>query len=112
MNIERLHELFNIYKDRNELEWIGDCTICGKLTKVLVELTDTGFKVSGGAIYEKDNETVLKCETCFDADPLIYQECEVYSRVVGYLRPTKQWNPGKQSEWADRKTFNIYKGVR
>ena len=22
--------------------------------------------------------------------------CETYSRIVGYFRPTKQWNPGKQ----------------
>ena len=33
------------------------------------------------------------------------QECEVYSRVVGYLRPINQWNEGKQAEWEDRKTF-------
>jgi len=32
-------------------------------------------------------------------------ECEVYSRVVGYLRPIGQWNRGKQQEFADRKTF-------
>ena len=31
--------------------------------------------------------------------------CEVYSRVVGYLRPVQQWNKGKQSEWLDRRTF-------
>ena len=32
-------------------------------------------------------------------------DCEVYSRVVGYLRPVKQWNKGKQEEFKDRKTF-------
>lgn len=31
---------------------------------------------------------------------------EVYSRVVGYLRPVEQWNAGKQSEFADRRTFD------
>jgi ribonucleoside-triphosphate reductase len=30
---------------------------------------------------------------------------EVYSRVVGYLRPVDQWNDGKQAEFAIRKTF-------
>ena len=30
---------------------------------------------------------------------------EVYSRVVGYIRPITQWNPGKQSEYEDRVTF-------
>jgi len=27
--------------------------------------------------------------------------------VVGYLRPVKQWNDGKQSEFVMRKTFSI-----
>ena len=31
--------------------------------------------------------------------------CEVYSRVVGYLRPVQQWNVGKQEEWKQRKSF-------
>lgn len=31
--------------------------------------------------------------------------CEVYSRVVGYLRPVRQWNVGKQEEFKDRKEF-------
>lgn len=33
------------------------------------------------------------------------QPCEVYSRVVGYIRPVDQWNAGKQSEYSDRLTF-------
>lgn len=32
--------------------------------------------------------------------------CEVYSRVVGYIRPVDQWNVGKQAEWEERKTFD------
>jgi len=32
--------------------------------------------------------------------------CEVYSRVTGYLRPVKNWNDAKKSEWLNRKTFN------
>jgi ribonucleoside-triphosphate reductase len=35
------------------------------------------------------------------------QPCEVYSRVVGYLRPVAQWNKGKQSEWTDRIPFRV-----
>jgi ribonucleoside-triphosphate reductase len=31
--------------------------------------------------------------------------CEVYSRVVGYLRPVNTWNEGKIAEFHDRKTF-------
>ena len=36
-------------------------------------------------------------------------DCEVYSRVVGYIRPVNQWNKGKQIEFSDRKTFSIQK---
>lgn len=32
-------------------------------------------------------------------------KCEVYSRVVGYIRPVQQWNVGKKAEWGQRKTF-------
>jgi len=35
------------------------------------------------------------------------QECIVYSRVVGWLTPTRNWNPGKQSEYAERKTYDV-----
>lgn len=34
-------------------------------------------------------------------------ETEVYSRVVGYLRPVKQWNDGKRAEFSMRKSFSI-----
>ena len=36
---------------------------------------------------------------------------EVYSRVVGYLRPVNQWNEGKVEEFKQRKTFKIEQGV-
>ncbi|MGC8654277.1 MAG: ribonucleoside triphosphate reductase [Candidatus Kryptoniota bacterium] len=39
--------------------------------------------------------------------PACNEECEIYSRVVGYLRPVKQWNEGKKEEFRLRKTFSI-----
>jgi hypothetical protein len=33
------------------------------------------------------------------------EKCEVYSRVCGYLRPVKQWNVGKRSEYVQRREF-------
>lgn len=41
----------------------------------------------------------FKCPKC-------EAECEVYSRIVGYMRPVKQWNSGKQEEFKDRKLFD------
>lgn len=34
-------------------------------------------------------------------------KCEVYSRVVGYLRPVAAWNKGKKEEYALRKTYDV-----
>lgn len=31
--------------------------------------------------------------------------CEVYSRVVGYLRPVNNWNAGKLAEYSERVPF-------
>jgi ribonucleoside-triphosphate reductase len=39
--------------------------------------------------------------------PDCHQKAEVYSRVVGYLRPVRQWNDGKQAEYRKRKTFHL-----
>ncbi len=39
-------------------------------------------------------------------------ETEVYSRVVGYLRPVKQWNDGKQAEFAMRSKYSIDRARR
>jgi ribonucleoside-triphosphate reductase len=38
--------------------------------------------------------------------PVCGATCEVYSRVVGYLRPVDQWNDGKQAEFTIRRTFD------
>lgn len=42
--------------------------------------------------------------------PQCGQEAEVYSRVVGYLRPVSQWNDGKRAEWEARRTFALRSG--
>ena len=39
--------------------------------------------------------------------PNCQRETEVYSRVCGFYRPVKNWNPGKQSEFDARKTYDI-----
>jgi len=34
-------------------------------------------------------------------------KCEVYSRIVGYLRPVSEWNEGKAEEFKDRTNFDV-----
>jgi ribonucleoside-triphosphate reductase (formate) len=41
----------------------------------------------------------FKCPNCGS-------DSEVYSRIVGYMRPVSQWNNGKQQEFKDRKLFD------
>jgi hypothetical protein len=33
--------------------------------------------------------------------------CEVYSRIVGYIRPVQNWHQAKQQEFDDRKEFDV-----
>ena len=37
----------------------------------------------------------------------VKQPCEVYSRIVGYIRPVSQWNEGKRQEFKERKEFKL-----
>ena len=48
---------------------------------------------------------IMKCNDCFQKNQALtnFQKCEVYSRVVGYLRPVQQWNLGKKQEFEERK---------
>ena len=46
------------------------------------------------------NGKQVKCSIC-------NEETEVYSRIVGYLSPVKQWNDGKLAEFGLRKAFSI-----
>ena len=109
MNRQRLHELLDKLPDKNILSWSGQCHDCQTAVQITAVPQPDGIHIQGGAVYEPMAEQFfLKCDACHRADPTLrnYQACEVYSRVVGYLRPVAQWNDGKQSEFALRKTFD------
>lgn len=57
--------------------------------------------------YEMNGSMYYKCASCYKVDAVLrnFRETEVYSRVVGYIRPVKQWNKGKQAEYKDRTEF-------
>lgn len=48
-------------------------------------------------------EKAYRCEKCTNKRV----GTEVYSRIVGYIRPVQQWNVGKSAEFCDRKTFKV-----
>ena len=46
-----------------------------------------------------------------DEVPTRYEiQCEVYSRIVGYIRPLGSWNPGKLAEFAERVPYKAELG--
>ena len=77
------------------------------------EMSFSGKEIKNGHLCVYDNGSgkikVFKCKKCFKKNPSLanYQDCEVYSRVVGYLRPVKQWNEGKQVEYKNRATYKV-----
>jgi hypothetical protein len=109
MTIERLHELLDTHSDKEVLAWSGQCHDCHADVTVTATPKADGIYIDGGSVYEPEfNKFMLKCNHCFQTDPTLrnYQDCEVYSRVVGYLRPVNQWNDAKQMEFKDRKMFD------
>ena len=109
MTVERLQNLFEENADKQVLSWTGVCHECGCQVKVTASPRQDGIHVNGGSVYEpEENRFLLKCDDCFQKDPVLrnFQDCEVYSRVVGYLRPVNQWNDAKSAEFGDRKTFD------
>jgi ribonucleoside-triphosphate reductase (formate) len=72
-------------------------TICHKYHLPYFTITPT-FSVCPNCGYiAGEQKFCMKCEA----------ECEIYSRVVGYLRPIQQWNNGKQAEFSQRKTYKV-----
>ena len=71
--------------------------ICERYRLPYFTITPT-FSVCPGCGYVAGEHPV--CPRC-------QSECEVYSRVVGYLRPVQQWNKGKKEEFKKRKTYKL-----
>ncbi len=52
-------------------------------------------------------ETQIEPQTHQPVQTEVKVPCEVYSRIVGYLRPVQNWNAGKKEEFKERKTFTV-----
>ena len=86
------------------------CHDCKKGIEVKNEELQNGTVLVFDDNGEKIN--IVKCNDCYDKNPTLnnFRKCEVYSRVVGYIRPVAQWNEGKQEEYKDRKMYKINDG--
>ena len=72
-------------------------TICNNYHLPYFTMTPT-FSVCPMHGYKAGN--IPLCEECG-------AENNVYSRIVGYIRPVKQWNVGKKAEFANRQTYKV-----
>lgn len=75
------------------------------------EIEINGKEIENGVLLNYDNDgekiEVFKCNECFEKNSSLtnFKKCEVYSRIVGYLRPVQQWNIGKKQEFGERKEY-------
>ena len=101
MQIEELQK----HLETENVEFRGNCHDCHDPVNVLCAANEDGETiVTGGALYNPKvgipptEQLFFKCDKCFENDKTLrnWKPCEVYSRVVGYLRPVNQWNKGKK----------------
>jgi anaerobic ribonucleoside-triphosphate reductase len=118
--VDHTDDLFETLQHQDELQarytggtvlhvYLGEQVTDVNTTKSLIKKIVTRFKLP----YFTLTPTFSVCpshgylkgqqERC----PACDQETEVYSRVVGYLRPVKQWNDGKRAEFSMRKLFRL-----
>lgn len=83
-------------------------SLTGEAAKLLVKKITHNFRIPyvtltpTFSVCQNHGYLSGKQETC----PMCKAPTEVYSRVVGYIRPVAAWNPGKQEEFKQRKTYN------
>jgi ribonucleoside-triphosphate reductase len=101
----------------NNVDANNICHDCKKEIEVVGEEIQNGVSLvydlpAGKAGNAGEKINVLKCNDCYTKNPALtnFQECEVYSRVVGYLRPVSQWHKGKKQEYGERKEFGMPSG--
>lgn len=99
--------------EKGNMVYRGKCHDCSKQVEVTATLREDGaIAIDGtGSVYKIkrgiEDCYYFKCDACFAEDRTLrnYQDCEVFSRCVGYLRPVQQWNKGKREEFKMRKLF-------
>ncbi|MBN1263711.1 MAG: ribonucleoside triphosphate reductase [Candidatus Pacebacteria bacterium] len=86
-------------------EELSDWRSCRTLVKKIAEKTKLP--------YFSITPTFSVCKNCGRLKGKVFicprcgEETEVYSRIVGYLRPLRRWNKGKAQEFKERKTYQV-----
>ena len=87
-----------------EAEGLIDAWLDENLPRFLADPDELLDAISGGkllgSVVDEDAEVP-------DGVEVVRVPCEVYSRIVGYLRPTQNWNDGKKQEFEERVPFRV-----
>ncbi|MCL0050078.1 ribonucleoside triphosphate reductase [Thermodesulfovibrionales bacterium] len=86
-------------------EKIEDATVVKNLVRKICENYRLPYFTITPTFSICPNHTYIAGE--HDTCPRCGTETEIYSRIVGYLRPVSQWNKGKKEEFKRRKTFKL-----
>ncbi len=99
------------------LEFTGKCQDCQEPVSVVIFASDRDNpEGNGGMIVGHDDlePPMFKCSKCLDRDGnmISFTRPEIFTRVCGYLRPVKGFNPGKKAEWKDRTFYDNTKSIK
>lgn len=98
--------------------YMGESVTSAEACKQLVKRSLTNFKIPYVTITPTFSICPVhgylagehfECDKC--AQRGMTQECEVWTRVMGYFRPVQSFNKGKKSEYAERVTFEQPAGL-
>ena len=110
----KIEEIEKQLETTSRIEYEGKCHDCGKGVKVRISRDDKrAIVIEGGAVYNPvindTKQLFFKCDNCFAKDNTLrkWRQIDVYSRVVGYIRPVSGWNKGKIEEFKQRKNFAV-----
>ncbi|KKP31302.1 MAG: hypothetical protein UR22_C0026G0009 [Parcubacteria group bacterium GW2011_GWC2_32_10] len=86
------------------------CHDCNKEIVINGKNIENGFYLA--YMHNEEKISVFKCNDCYAKSSSLtnFQKCEVYSRVVGYIRPVQQWNNGKKQEYNERQEYVMPSG--
>ena len=93
----------------NCIELIGKCQTCAKEVSILVFKKGLEIEGNGGIVKGVDERPLFKCTECLEKDGgrISSQRTEIFTRVVGYLRPIQAFNKGKIEEFKMRTNYKM-----
>jgi ribonucleoside-triphosphate reductase len=116
LNVDATRDVFEALKHQEDIQWLYtggtifhtflpeaiDAATCRKLVQKIAQTKIPYFSITPTfSVCLNHGYLKGRHQTC----PECGKETEVYSRIVGYLRPVRTWNDGKQQEFKDRTPY-------